>query len=574
MPNTETTARMRFPLLGLLQARGVLSEADVAGLNDENIDTENALEQRLLNGKLATEQDILLALAEHAQLPVMTLGNYQVRQELIDELPKDMLARNRMLPIARTERTLTLGVADPLNLVAVEEVAIHTQLQVIPVAVLESELQETLSTSDRSSEEVLDDILRKANDTADIELATGEQEDLDIDQMLEGAEDVPVVRIVNMVLVEALHRRASDIHLEPFEREMRLRYRVDGVLEEGPAPPKSLQSAITSRLKVMAELDIAERRIPQDGRFRIKAQGREIDLRVSMLPTVHGEKIVLRLLDKGNLSPDLDSLGLDPLSLKQLRDAIGAPHGLILVTGPTGSGKTTTLYSALQELNAPGVNIITVENPVEYQLQGINQVEINAKTGLTFAAALRSILRQDPDIVLVGETRDSETANIAVQAALTGHLVMTTLHTNDAPGAIARLAYMGVEPFMIASSLRLAQAQRLVRRICSNCKETFVVDAEYCEANELPAETFADQEVYRGRGCSRCGQSGYKGRASIMEVLSVSPDIRDVILRTTNADDIRQAALQEGFRDLRASGWQRVLEGITTIEEVLRVTTE
>lgn len=570
----DVTTQAQFPLLDLLRKRSVLSDGDVTAIHEEGITTEAELEKHLVDKRLATEEDILLALAEHARIPVMPLGCYVVREDLVEELPRDMLVRNRMLPIARTDSTLTLAVADPLNLMAVEEVGIFTQLQVIPVAVLESELSETLHQSDRSSEEELDDILRRANDTAGVELATDAQEDLDIDQMLESAEDMPVVRIVNMILVESMHRRASDIHIEPFEREMRLRYRVDGVLQEGPAPPKSLQSAIVSRLKVMSNLDIAERRVPQDGRFRIKAQGREIDLRVSMLPTVHGEKIVLRLLDKSNLSSDLDSLGLDPVSLQQLRGAISAPHGLILVTGPTGSGKTTTLYSALQELNGLDVNIITVENPVEYQLKGINQVEINTTTGLTFAAALRSILRQDPDIVLVGETRDSETANIAVQAALTGHLVMTTLHTNDAPGAIARLAYMGVEPFMIASSVRLSQAQRLVRRICSNCKESFAMTGEYIEANNLPAEVFEGKEIHHGRGCSRCGGSGYKGRASIMEVLPISAGLRDVILRTTNADDIRRAALEEGFRDLRSSGWQRVLEGITTIEEVLRVTSE
>ncbi|MFW5893569.1 MAG: GspE/PulE family protein [Verrucomicrobiota bacterium] len=572
MTPDHSSFQAHFPLLDLLRKRNVLSDQDLEGIQNEALTTEAELEKHLVEKRLATEEDILLALAEHARIPVISLANYAVREELIDELPRDMLVRNRMLPVARTETTLTLAVADPLNLMAVEEVGIFTQMQVIPVAVRESDLTDSLQQSDRTSEDELDDILRRANDSAGVELTGDQEEDMDIDQMLESAEDMPVVRIVNMILVESMHRRASDIHIEPFEREVRLRYRVDGVLQEGPAPPKSLQSAIISRLKVMASLDIAERRIPQDGRFRIKAQGKEIDLRVSMLPTVHGEKVVLRLLDKSNLSSDLDSLGLDAVSLKQLRDAITAPHGLILVTGPTGSGKTTTLYSALQELNNPDVNIITVENPVEYQLKGINQVEINPATGLTFAAALRSILRQDPDIVLVGETRDSETANIAVQAALTGHLVMTTLHTNDAPGAIARLAYMGVEPFMISSSVRLSQAQRLVRRICNNCKETFEMSPEYIDANHLPHDIFDQGEVFHGRGCSRCNNTGYKGRASIMEVLPITPGLRDVILRTTNADDIRRTALDEGFRDLRSSGWQRVLEGITTIEEVLRVT--
>jgi type IV pilus assembly protein PilB len=347
---------------------------------------------------------------------------------------------------------------------------------------------------------------------------------------------------------------------------------VDGSLQESPSPPKALQSAIISRIKVMSDLDIAERRIPQDGRFRIKAQGREIDLRVSILPTVHGEKIVMRLLDKMNLAKDLGSIGLDEDSLQKLRFAINQPHGLILVTGPTGSGKTTTLYSALQELNTPDVNIVTVENPVEYQVVGLNQVEIREDVGLSFSAALRSILRQDPDIVLVGETRDSETADIAVKAALTGHLVLTTLHTNDAPGAVARLVDMGVESFLLASSLLLSQAQRLVRKICLNCKEPLVLDPAYLRANHIPEATFEGAELFKGRGCAKCNYTGYKGRCAIMEILPVTEAIRDALLKSANADAIRRVALSEGFRDLRTHGFYRVREGVTTIEEVLGAT--
>jgi len=566
-------SRVSDHLIESLHRRGVLSGDAVAAMRGTEMEGQNALERHLLDVCSVQPADILLALAEHAEMPVMRLGSYRIREDLVTQFPRDMLVRHRAVPLARTGTTLTLAIADPLNLMAVEEIAMFTQLKVMPVAVLEQELMEVLQGTDRTSKEALDDMLKKANDTAGVELARDqEEENVDLDQMLESAEDMPVVRIVNMILVEAMHRRASDIHIEPFEREVRLRYRVDGILQEGPAPPKSLQSAIISRLKVMSELNIAERRIPQDGRFRIRAQGREIDLRVSMLPTVHGEKVVLRLLDKNNLAKSLDTIGLDPYSLEKLREAILQPNGLILVTGPTGSGKTTTLYSALQELNGPDVNIVTVENPVEYQIKGINQVEINESTGLTFAAALRSILRQDPDIVLVGETRDSETANIAVQAALTGHLVLTTLHTNDAPGAVARLAYMGVEPFMLASSMRLAQAQRLVRRICPNCKELFDVTPEYLEKNGIPAELFDGVDIYRGRGCSRCNSTGYKGRASIMEVLPITQNIRELVLKTTNADDIRTVAKEEGFRDLRMNGFYRVREGITTIEEVMRVT--
>jgi type IV pilus assembly protein PilB len=560
-------------LVSALVAREILDAGDVERLQALEPGNIHDLERTLTDSFGVTAGQLLLTLAEHAQIPVICLSGFVPHEDLIKLVPREILIRNRALPLARTQRTLTLAIADPLNLLAVEEVGERTGLSVMAVAALEQEILELLQGSDTSSQRALSDILQQANSDTSVEVSREAAADnIDIDQVMESAEDAPVVRIVNIILVEAMRRRASDIHIEPFERELRLRYRVDGVLEEGPAPPKSLQYAIASRIKVMAELDIAERRIPQDGRFRIKAQGREVDLRVSILPTVHGEKIVLRLLDKTNLAKNLDSLGLDPDSLRKLRHAVNQPHGLILVTGPTGSGKTTTLYSALQELNTPDVNIITVENPVEYQLDGINQVEIHDKVNMTFAAALRSILRQDPDIVLVGETRDAETASTAVKAALTGHLVMTTLHTNDAPGAIARLIQMGIEPFLLASSLLLAQAQRLVRRICPNCREPYELDPVYAEANGIDPALFAGATLYRGRGCSRCGHSGYKGRASIMEVLLVSSAIRELILRSATVGEIIQQADKEGFRDLRANGFFRVKEGVTTIEEVLRVT--
>jgi type IV pilus assembly protein PilB len=558
-------------LLAILEKRGVLSQEQVTGISQLESGNQEDFEKQLMDDFNVDPSDICLALAEHAKVPVLKLDAFAAPENLLREFPIEMLKRHRAVPVSRTQNTLTLGLADPLDVFAIEEIADYTGLKVIPVAALESEIMDVISTVEVAPDEGLDEILQEAGD-ANIEVASEEVDDADISSMLESAEDAPVIRIVNMVLLEAMNKKASDIHIEAFEKQMRLRYRVDGVLVEGPAPPKNLQSAIISRVKVMSDLNIAERRVPQDGRFKIKASGKEIDLRVSILPCVHGEKICLRLLDKSNLAASLDVLGLDPDSLKKLRYAITQPHGLILVTGPTGSGKTTTLYSALQELNTPDVNITTVENPVEYQLMGINQVEINEAVGMTFAAALRSILRQDPDIVLVGETRDNETADIAVKAALTGHLVMTTLHTNDAPGAIARMSYMGIEPFLIASSLLLSQAQRLVRRICSNCKEVFDLTDEYIEANELPAELFKGEEIYKGRGCSRCNNTGYKGRASIMEVLLVSSSLRETILKTRNADDIRQQAIEEGFRDLRTNGFYRVCEGITTIEEVLRVT--
>ena len=569
LPQTQGLS-VRESVLHLLSARGLLNADQVQAIAASDIKTQEALEKELTGAYGINPVDILLALARHASIPVVRLSHIASRADLVAKIPRDILKRHRAWPIAETASSITIAMADPLNVVAVEELADFTRLKVTPVAALETEITEAMTAADQSSNQVMDEILKDAGDGIEVALKENKE---DIEQTLESGDDAPVIRIVNMILVESIRKRASDIHIEPFEKEIRLRYRVDGGLVEMPSPPKSMQNAVISRIKVMADLNIAEHRIPQDGRFRIKAQGREIDLRISILPTVHGEKIVMRLLDKSNLAKNLDALGLDVESLGKLRFAINQPHGLILVTGPTGSGKTTTLYSALQEMNTPDINIVTVENPVEYQLMGINQVEIREEVGLTFSAALRSILRQDPDVVLVGETRDNETADIAVKAALTGHLVLTTLHTNDAPGAVARMAYMGIANFLISSSILLAQAQRLVRRICSNCKEPFPLTKEFLETSHIPADTFDGFTVYRGRGCAKCNNTGYKGRASIMEILPITSALRETILKSANADDIRRVGLEEGFKDLRAHGWVRVRDGVTTIEEVLAATT-
>ena len=407
---------------------------------------------------------------------------------------------------------------------------------------------------------------------ASFELDLDDDDDISIDAMVESAEDAPVIRIVNSVLIEALRKHASDIHIEPMEKTQRLRYRIDGLLYESSSPPKHMQSAITSRVKIMSNLDIAERRVPQDGRFKIRAMGKEVDIRVSTLPTVHGEKVVMRILDRGDLSPDLTSLGLDPDSLSMIEKAIHEPHGMILVTGPTGSGKTTTLYSALQELNQPGVNVITVEDPVEYQLPGINQVQTHAEIGLSFASGLRSILRQDPDIVMVGEIRDGETAGIAVQAALTGHLVLSTLHTNDAAGAVARLINMGIEPFLLASSIIMTQAQRLYRKLCPHCKRARELPLDVLKTNNIDPDLFDGVKVYEPFGCPKCGDIGYKGRSALMEIMPVDEELRSVILREGNASAMREHATQNGMKTLRDAGLQKVREGLTNIEEILRVT--
>jgi type II secretion system protein E len=453
---------------------------------------------------------------------------------------------------------------------AIDEVHAQTGLQIVPVVAPENEIKDLLQRHTQDAAQGLEDILKDVGE-GDIELDSGQEEDVSLDEMLEKAEDAPVIRIVNSIMVEAIRKHASDIHIEPMERAIRLRYRIDGVLYESPSPPKPLQDAIISRLKIMANLDIAERRIPQDGRFRIRALGKEVDIRLSILPTVHGEKIVMRTLDKSSLAPNLAALGLDPAAYEKLVYGISQPHGLILVTGPTGSGKTTTLYSALQDLNKVDVNIITVEDPVEYQLGGINQVQTHASVGLTFASALRSILRQDPDIVLVGETRDSETAGIAIQAALTGHLVLTTLHTNDAAGAVSRLLYMGIEPFMLASSLVMSQAQRLYRKLCPACKRKTEIPREILRLNHLDPNEFEDTDFFEPKGCPKCADLGYKGRGAIMEILLVSDDIRKLILQNVDSGVVREKAREEGMMTLLDEGLRRVREGTTSIEEAIRV---
>jgi type IV pilus assembly protein PilB len=480
----------------------------------------------------------------------------------------------KLAPVCRLGNKLFVAMADPLNVLALDDLRQRTKLEIVTMITTERSVTETLSGVGSGST-TMDQVLK---DAAAQEAATGveevkqKREEIDLDRLAVESEDAPVVKIVNLILVQALKEKASDIHIEPFEKQLKLRYRVDGNLVEASSPPKALQLPIASRIKILAGLDIAERRLPQDGRFRIRVSGKEVDLRISILPTVHGEKIVIRLLDKGALSGSIDTLGMDDYTVGIFKKAVDAPHGMILVTGPTGSGKTTTLYSVLQELNSPEYNIVTVEDPIEYQLQGVNQVAVKSDIGLSFADALRSILRQDPDIVMIGEIRDNETADIAVKAALTGHQVLSTLHTNDAAGAIARLDDMGIEPFLISSSVLLTCAQRLVRRICPNCKEDFQPEAELFE--KLDIEYDGNTSFFHGAGCDRCKKRGYLGRAAIIEVLPVSEAIRRLIIKRASAAVIKNQAISEGMKTLRMVGIDKAREGITTLEEILRVTAE
>ncbi len=438
--------------------------------------------------------------------------------------------------------------------------------------VAEREVREILQKFAEQGTTNLEDTFKDAMEGEEVEVGHEKKEEVSLDQMLESAEGAPVIRIVNSIMLEAMRRRASDVHIEPMERQLRLRYRVDGDLSEMSSPPKALQSAIISRIKIMSDMDIAERRVPQDGRFKIRALGREVDVRVSLLPMIHGEKIVMRILDKSNLAPTLSALGLDAKAYESLVYAINQPHGIILVTGPTGSGKTTTLYSCLQDLNKADVNIVTTEDPVEYQLAGINQVQIHEEVGLTFANALRAILRQDPDIVMVGEIRDQETAAIAVKAALTGHLVLSTLHTNDAAGAITRLRDMGVEAFLLSSSVILAQAQRLYKKLCTACRKPAVLAPDTLRMYNLDAKLFEGAEIFGPGGCPKCRNTGFRGRGALMEILVVDDAIRQLILQNVSAGDLAAKAIERGMMTLRQAGLEQVRQGVSSLEEVLSVT--
>jgi type IV pilus assembly protein PilB len=515
-----------------------------------------------------------LATAEYLDIRPISLTSFTPNSTLIDLLTKEKWKELKALPVCKLGARLTIAMADPFDIVSRDKITAGTDMEIVPTIALESEINDVIEAISKAPAMALEDILKDMADESEVEVGQESIEDANLDEMMDSAGEAPVIRIVNSILIEALRKGASDIHIEPMEKTIRLRNRVDGVLFEATSPPKNLQNAIISRLKIMSNLDIAERRIPQDGRFKIKALGKEVDVRMSMLPTVHGEKIVMRILDKSALAPNLGALGLDQLSLDNFSYALSQPYGMILVTGPTGSGKTTTLYSALQELNKVGTNIITTENPVEYQLDGINQVQINPVVGLNFAAALRSILRQDPDVVMVGEIRDGETATIAVEAALTGHLVLSTLHTNDAAGAIARLIDMGIEPFMLSSSLLLTQAQRLYRKICQVCKKEIDIPTETLKKNRIDPEKLAGTQFYQPAGCPKCNNIGYKSRGGIMEILLVDEVIRKTVLNNPEADAIAKIAVENGMRTLREAGLDRVREGLTTIEEIMRVTSE
>ncbi|MEO7084821.1 MAG: ATPase, T2SS/T4P/T4SS family [Gemmatimonadaceae bacterium] len=582
---------------------------------------QKALQEQKQNGtrvgynlvKLGFVQEIQLTkmLAKQHKMPAVDLSRFELDPKIARMIPGDLAQKNLVIPLKREGRTLTVAMADPSNLGVLEDLKFITRYDIFPVIAGEFTLRNLIDkmfgANDDAQMASLMDTINDLGSELDVEVVEDTQEEVSQAALAAQMEDAPVVKLINAILTDAVRRGASDIHFESFEHELRVRYRIDGALQEVMKPPMKLKAALISRFKIMAQLNIAERRVPQDGRIKLKMGNKVIDYRVSTLPTLFGEKIVLRILDKGNLTFDLSAFGIEPRAEKDLMEAVSNPYGMVLVTGPTGSGKTTTLYSALSKVNQIDVNIMTAEDPVEYNLFGINQVQVRTDIGMTFAAALKAFLRQDPNIIMVGEIRDLETGGIAIKAALTGHMVLSTLHTNSAPETITRLLDMGLEPFNVASALNLILAQRLVRKICSNCRIAYQPSLEELDAAKVKPHTtlrelrFTDEALrnakakatkealpylttlsldtkiaelgfFKGRGCEQCNGSGLKGRQGVYEVLVMSPHIRKLVMQNVGAAEIRDGAIEEGMLTLRMDAWLKVLKGLTTTEQMIRET--
>jgi type IV pilus assembly protein PilB len=554
---------VREKLISLQQLRRAQEEQRKSGQN---------LGYTLAKLGYISDGEITNFLSSQYRLPAINLDEYEIDGDVIKLISREVCEKHKIIPVSRSGSSLIVAMSDPTNLHAIDDIKFLTGYNVEPVVASETSIQGSIEryyNVGPSYEEVMADF-NLGDEDIDF---TADEEEVNAMELERASADAPVVRLVNVLLLNAIRKGASDIHVEPYEKRLRVRYRVDGVLLEEMTPPLKLKSAIVSRLKIMSQLDIAERRLPQDGRIKLKlGKGREMDFRVSALPTLWGEKMVLRLLDKGNLQLDMTKLGFDERPLKDFQWAINQPWGMVLVTGPTGSGKTTTLYSALSDLNKSDVNISTAEDPVEYNLHGINQVQMHDEIGLNFAMALRAFLRQDPDIIMVGEIRDFETAEIAVKAALTGHLVLSTLHTNDAPATISRLLNMGVEPFLITASVNLVLAQRLARRICAECKREQPIDRQALLDMGFTEAQLENAKIMKGMGCATCNNTGYKGRVALYEVMRFYDDLKEMVLQGASTAELKAAAIKREMATLRASGIRKVLEGMTTPEEILRVT--
>jgi type IV pilus assembly protein PilB len=590
----------------LLMREGLITKEQLARALQEQKQNGTRVGYNLVKLGYVQETEITRMLARQYRMPAVDLSKFEVDPRIAKLIPPDLATKHLVLPLKRDGRTLTVAMADPSNMGVIDDLKFITRYDIQPVIAGEFTLRNHIEKHYESSDQQMQTLLQEIVDTEDVEVLENQEEDVSAAALAAQVDDAPVVKLINAILTDAVKRGASDIHFECFEHELRVRYRIDGALLEVMKPPLKLRAALISRFKIMASLNIAERRVPQDGRIKLKMGKKVIDYRVSTLPTLFGEKVVLRILDKGNLTLDLEKFGIEPRAERELMEAIANPYGMVLVTGPTGSGKTTTLYSALSKVNNIDVNIMTAEDPVEYNLFGINQVLVRTDIGMTFAAALKAFLRQDPNIIMLGEIRDLETGGIAIKAALTGHLVLSTLHTNSAAETVTRLLDMGLEPFNVSSALNLVLAQRLVRRICGNCKEKYTPDAiELGTAKVKPDTTlrelrFTDESLdgakaraskeaaphlqhlsldtrigelpfFRGRGCDQC-TGGLKGRQGVYEVMFMTPNLRKLILMNVGAAEIRDAAIADGMLTLRMDGWLKVLKGITTLEQVIRET--
>jgi type IV pilus assembly protein PilB len=562
---------MAVKLGQLLINKGLISEDQLNKALELQKKEGGRIGSNLIKLGYLTDDALIDFLSKQYAVPSLSLANQDIDPSIVKFVPYDVANKYQIFPISKNGASLKLAMTDPSNVFAIDDVKFMTGYEVEPVVASEASIREAIAKHYEQSD-LKDAISGIDLEDDSLDLIQESEEDVDMNELKSAVEEAPVVKLVNLILSEAITRGASDIHLEPYEKSFRIRYRVDGVLYDVMQPPVRLKAALSSRLKIMAELDIAERRLPQDGRIKLKIKDKGIDLRVSTLPTLFGEKIVMRILDKSNLNLDLTKLGFEEKALKDFEEAIRSPFGMVLVTGPTGSGKTTSLYSALSTINEIDVNIMTAEDPVEYNLLGINQVHVREDIGLTFAAALRSFLRQDPDIVMVGEIRDFETAEIAVKAALTGHLVLSTLHTNDAPSTVSRLLNMGVEPFLVSASVVLILAQRLCRKICEQCKEEEDVPAESLISIGFPEDQVGTFKPMKGKGCAACGDTGYKGRIALYEVMPLKEELKELIVKGATGADLKKAAIQSGMSTLRMSGLTKIKEGMTSIEEILRVT--
>ncbi len=568
----EPMARPYLKLGEILVKEGIISQSQLDEVIKIQAKEGGRLGEILLKMGFATEEDVVIALGKQLNLPYVSMGAGLLKpaadQNLDHLISKEFAIKNLVLPLSKNMNSLTCAITDPLDVILIDNLRKVTNCEVNPVIATKSEVLKAIDDF-YGKRDILKAAVKESYGTRDdfepvLEM---EAEELSIDRLIARAEEAPVVKLVDLIIKQAIDERASDIHIEPFKDKISLRYRIDGVLHEIPPPAKHLHLPIISRIKILSKLDIAEKRLPQDGGFTVKIEGRAIDLRISVMPTIYGEKIVMRILDKEGMSPDLSQMGFHGTQLEIFRRSIRVPYGLVFLTGPTGSGKSTTLYAVLNEIKSSTKNIVTVEDPVEYHMEGINQVQIKPEIGLTFASALRSFLRQDPDIMMVGEVRDLETAQICVRSALTGHLVLSTLHTNDAPSAITRLIDIGVEPYLLMPSLVLIVAQRLVRRLCSECKEPYEPTAEERERFKLGQDL-----IYRAKGCDKCNHIGYRGRTCIGEVLFVDEDIRSHITAGVNAQQLKQIACAHGMMTLYDSGLKKVQEGITSLEEALSAT--